>query len=253
MSQSTKAGDIDWNAPEAFIGSSAFPTLYCVKEAVEKTQKAFTKFTTCKNQDKFLYWNLATLHVLWHQQFAVGMRCSKRLYIQLSEVSESGLATLSDKDYKNGYKTRLVWLPPMLLLEMKELEKHAYYIVRNQGTIGRPRHQPFSELAFLGDLTQKTNNPVESVSRNTIRRVSNDFLPFPVNTPRRVMRYMLRSKGLSPEYVDAFMGHWRERREPWGKWSSFDYRDYLDHIQALVPTILRDLGFESESCLQEAE
>ncbi len=252
MILSTRAADVDWNAPEAFIGSSAFPTLYCVKDAVAKTREAFSKFTTCKTSEKFLYWNLATLHVLWHQQFAVGMRCSRRLYIRLAEVSESGLATLSDKDYKNGYKTRLVWLPPTLQLQMKELEKHAYFIVRHQGLIGRPRHHPFSELAFLGDPEATTNNPIEGVSRNAIRRISNDFLPFPVNTPRRVMRYMLRSKGLSPEYVDAFMGHWRERREPWGKWSSLDYRDFLDRTQALVPTILRELGFESERCLQEA-
>jgi hypothetical protein len=253
MMQSTKVSEIDWNAPEAFIGSSAFPTLSCVQEAVGKTREAFTQFTKCKKQDRFLYWNLASLHVLWHQQFAIGMRCSRRLYIQLSEVSESGLATLSDKDYKNGYKTRLVWLPPSLRLQMKELEKHAYYIVRDRGTIGRPRHRPFSEPAFLSDPAEKANKPIEIVSRDTIRRISNDFLPFPVNTPRRVMRYMLRSRGLSPDYVDAFMGHWRERREPWGRWSSFDYRDYLERIQALVPALLQDLGFESEPCLREAD
>jgi hypothetical protein len=251
MILSTRAADVDWNASEAFVGSSAFPTLCCVKDAVAKTREAFTKFTTCNTSEKLLYWNLATLHVLWHQQFAVGMRCSRRLYIQLSEVSESGLATLSDKDYKTGYKTRLVWLPPTLQLQMMEMEKHAYCTVRDRSLIGRPRHHPFSELAFLGDPAEKTNNPIERVSQTTIRRISNNFLPFPVNTPRRVMRYMLRNEGLSPEYVDAFMGHWRERREPWGKWSSFDYRDFLGRTQALVPPILRELGFEGGPCLQE--
>jgi hypothetical protein len=54
---------------------------------------------------------------------------------------------------------------------------------------------------------------------------------------------LLKQRGLSPEYVEVFMGHWNERREPWGKWSSFDYSDYLRLLQKLVPEILSDLGF----------
>jgi hypothetical protein len=66
------------------------------------------------------------------------------------------------------------------------------------------------------------------------------------------MRYLLSERGLSPEYLDIFMGHWRERQEPWSRWSTLDYGHYLTAIKALVPSILNDLGFNTTGKIQDA-
>ena len=227
-----------WSGRQAFIGCRAFPTLDCVRQAIAITGDSFRAFVE-RSPDRFDHWNLAVLHVIWHQQFAIGARSSKQLYIESSAFNtKSGLARLSDKDNKYGYKSRLVWMPPALVWQMSELDQ-ARYIIDRCG-VGRPRHLPFREITFDSDT-----GLFESITRKGISRLSKDFFPFPANTPRRVMRYLLKKRGLSPEYVDVFMGHWRERREPWGKWSSLDYSDYLACLRRLVPEILSDLGFDT--------
>jgi hypothetical protein len=225
-----------WNGRQAFIGCRAFPTLDCVREAIAITGASFRAFEE-GSPGWFDHWNLVVLHVIWHQQFAIGARSSRQLYIPSSAFNKkSGLARLTDKDNKNGYKSRLVWMPPALVWQMRELDKARYFII--PGRVGRPRRLPFGEITFVSD-----RGLLESITRKGIIRVSREFFPFPANTPRRVMRYLLKNRGLSPEYVDVFMGHWRERREPWGKWSSLDYSDYLACLRQLVPEILSDLGF----------
>jgi hypothetical protein len=225
-----------WSGRQAFIGCRAFPTLDCVREAIAITRDSFRVFVG-RSSGRFDNWNKAVLHVIWHQQFAIGARSSRQIYIAPSAFNtKSGFARLTDKDNKNGYKSRLVWMPPALVWQMRELEKARYFII--PGAVGRPRRLPFGEITFVSD-----GDLLESITRKGIIRVSGEFFPFPVNTPRRVMRYLLKSRGLSPEYVDVFMGHWRERREPWGKWSSLDYSDYLACLRQLVPEILSDLGF----------
>jgi hypothetical protein len=236
-----------WSGRQAFIGCRAFPTLDCVRQAIAITGDAFRAFAG-RSSGWFDHWNRAVLHVIWHQQFAIGARSSRQIYIAPSAFNtESGLARLSDKDNKNGYKSRLVWMPPALVWQMRELEKAHVVII--PGTVGRPRRLPLGEITFVSD---RSRDLLESVSREGIIRVSREFFPFPVNTPRRVMRYLLKNRGLSPEYVDVFMGHWRERREPWGKWSSLDYSDYLACLRQLVPEILSDLGFGTRPDRKEA-
>ncbi len=229
-----------WSGSQAFIGCRAFPTLDCVREAIGITGDSFRAFEQ-RSANRFDHWNLAVLHVVWHQQFAIGARSSRQIYIESSAFdNKSGLARLSDKDNKNGYKSRLVWMPPALVWQMSELDKARCII--DHGRVGRPRRLRFSQITFDLDT-----GLCESITRKGIIRLSNEFFPFPANTPRRVMRYLLKKRGLSPEYVDVFMGHWRERREPWGKWSSLDYSDYLACLRHLVPEILSDLGFDTKT------
>ena len=225
-----------------FVGCRAFPTLECVREAIAITREAFSQFVSsvewsleCRNK--------AILHVLWHQCYAVGTRGINLPYIPLSAVNRrSGLATLRDKDSGTGYKTRLVWIPPSVLRDMKALHKAARLFTGS--SCGRAIELPAEYPRFL--FEDAGTDPENGITRTTIEKVSHDFFPFPTNSPRRVMRYLLKQRGLPPERVDVFMGHWQERREPWGKWSSFDYSEYFRQLRQLVPEILHDLGFEQD-------
>lgn len=65
----------------------------------------------------------------------------------------------------------------------------------DHGPIFFPEH-PFADGYFMA-----------FVSGHMIEQVSRSFFPLPSNTPRRVMRYLLRRHGLSPGRIDVFMGH----------------------------------------------
>lgn len=238
--------DVRWNDNEAFIGCRNFPKIDAVRQAIGITREAFEQLQRLKSDpaQRHLYHNTAVLHVVWHQQFAIAARSSRHIYIPRSSVSKDGLVALSDKDNRNGYKCRFLRFPPMLLHQMKILESVAHWKFRSPASRGRPRYE-IDEVPHFKSIPGGSEMRFEDISRDGILRVSEPFFRFPINTPRRVMRYMLWERELSPEYVDVFMGHWRERQEPWGRWSSLSYGHYLHSIKALVPSILEDLGFDA--------
>jgi len=234
-----------------YVGCRAFPILDEVKQAIAITRSAFERSFGAKapgtrskggkypslpaTVEERL--NLAILYVVWHQNFAVAHRATTLPYIPSSSVSSSGLATLMDKDSGTGYKARLVWLPPGLLEDMRVVERS---FSRDPEGISAFREE-YGCIFFLRPFR---DDPSEMrICSRTIEQVSRPFFPFPANMPRRTMRYLLMERGVSSERVDMFMGHWRERKEPWGKWSSFDTGDYLRELRQMIPEILAELGF----------
>ena len=72
--------------------------------------------------------------------------------------------------------------------------------------------------------------PVE-VRPKTLVPIMQDFLPFPVNIHRRFVSSELLDAGCPPEIVSAWMGHWHRGEEPWGKFSSFSFHDYVSVLE----------------------
>ncbi len=244
--------------PGPYIRCRAFPILGEVRKAIAVTREAFERVV--KRRQTVIssmpvtseppirlcnpMYSQAVLYVVWHQCFAIAHRATVLPYIPVSAVSEtSGLTTLKDKVTSTGYRTRLVWMPPGLLQDMRAVER--YFTAGHCDVIAffRERFGPI----FLMEHQFADGHFVASVSGHTIEQISHSFFPFPVNTPRRVMRYLLQRHGLSSERIDVFMGHLTERREPWGKWSSFDYGEYLHELRRIVPALLADLGFGEAS------
>jgi hypothetical protein len=65
-----------------------------------------------------------------------------------------------------------------------------------------------------------------------------------VNSPRKVMRNLLRERGVSHEQAEAYMGHWSHGREPWSPYSSFDFERFLSTLEDTIPDCLKELGFK---------
>jgi hypothetical protein len=226
-----------------YTGSRACPSISAVKNAIRITRVAALELEELAldrelPQGFVATFNRAVLYLLWHQFYAVATRGIQLPYIALAEISKvSGLATLIDKDQGFGHKTRLVWMPPNLLNHMKCAEDLIVQ-VREQLRIRRsPKTAP---TFFLSD----DRMPLE-ITPKLIEDLTKDFFPFPVNTQRRIMCRMLQRKGLPSEMVEVYLGHWRERQEPWGQWSSFDHRFYLQNLKDTVPKVLDELGFAS--------
>ena len=72
-----------------------------------------------------------------------------------------------------------------------------------------------------------------------------DFLPFPVNIHRRFVSSELLDAGCPPEIVSAWMGHWHRGEEPWGKFSSFSFHDYVSVLESFLDPLIEYLGFRA--------
>jgi hypothetical protein len=235
---------------ERYTGCRALPTLAAVQTAVGETKEAADRLIHIDLRaslppDFTETFNLAVLYLLWHQFYAIATRAIRSPYIPLAEVSEhTGIATLADKDSGTGYKTRFVWISPGLRRHMHQMERLTR-TVRKRLSLDLPEETEGSEPLGRPIFFLTPDNKEEEITPASLGQVARSFFPFPVNTPRRVMRTLLTSRQLTPEMIDTFMGHWRERQEPWGKWSTFSYRAYLAKLRQVIPELLCELGFEA--------
>jgi hypothetical protein len=180
--------------------------------------------------------NYAVLYLLWHQFFSIATRAICLPYIPVSDVSPvSGLSNMDDKDSGNGYKIRLVWMRPQLISHMRSMESQIAGLATANNILPPPTP---SRLFFLDGPRLAVD-----ITPSRIETLSAEFFPYPANTPRHIMRYLLRESRASHEVIEMYMGHWHVGREPWGRFSSFDLSTYLQDIRIRVNQILDALGF----------
>jgi len=226
-----------------YTGSRACPTVDAAKNAIATLRHSADELAHLKLDQELsnhfvTVFNQGILYLVWHQMFAIATRGIRLPYIPLCHVApNSGKAVLTDKDSGTGHKDRLVYLPAELIRHMEHGERIVVEVARRQFAVnGSATSAPLFFLNEEGHLSEITPQRIEDLCA--------DFFPFPSNTPRRMMRFLLREGGLSAEMIEVFMGHWHERREPWGSFSSFNYAVYLSRLQGIVPEILKSLGFK---------
>ena len=144
----------------------------------------------------------------------------------------TGLAVITDKDSGSGYKSRLVWLPPLVLKQMRFYELYLREMAERTGLDPPNCKKP---CYFLSpDLK------VLEVRPRTIETILRDDLPFPANWGRHLGCTVLRERGLDPEFIDAMMGHWWRGEESWGMFSSFSFATYRDQLKHILPNFLEE-------------
>jgi len=244
--------DYDEASPEEaekIIGIRAFPKIETVRGIVSGLREGSRKFFEIPAADfDFVQHaqllNRAVLYATWHQMHAFATRAIVDAYQERSLFSREGIATLRDKDFADGHKARMVWADPTLLAHMEAIEKRLGEIRT------RTPERKFPENAHLWFISD--DGTIEEITPTAIAKHLGANFPFPVNTPRKVMRYLVRDRGpsyegraraLTYEEAEVYMGHWWQAREPWSPFSTFAWDVYLEKLQALIPGILRDLGF----------
>jgi hypothetical protein len=225
-----------------FTGCREFPRIPEVRRVVKLLREGseaffrmkFNDFDGSKHRERF---NRAVLYAVWHQFFSFGTRAIVDAYQPLDRFScTTGFGILSDKDFASGYKTRIVIAPDRLRKHMQAVEKRLALLCVSHPEYSRPGLGPVW-------LLDAQNQPVQ-ITPSTIDDVLKKEFPLPVNTPRKVMRYLLRKAGMSHSHSEAYMGHWWHGREPFSPYSTFDFRAYAADASQRIPDVLeKTLGF----------
>ncbi|MFP5237655.1 MAG: hypothetical protein ACLGSD_17305 [Acidobacteriota bacterium] len=228
-------------ADAAFVGARAVPKVSLVQQTVARLQAASREFFRIAPSrfDPQLHGNLlnsAVLYAVWHQFFCFATRAIRDAYQERALFAEtSQVAILSDKDFDDHHKTRLIWADKRLLKHMSSIESRLQAI---RARLSSHRFPKDSALFFLDDGTRALR-----ITPKTVADQLGEEFPFEVNAPRKLMRFLVRKAGLSHEDAEVYMGHWWNAREPWSPFSSFDWPRYLARLSAVVPAILEGLGF----------
>jgi hypothetical protein len=223
------------------VGARAVPKISLVQEKVGRLQAASKEFFAIapqafEPQDHGELLNEAVLYAVWHQFFCFATRAIRDAYQERSLFAQGHqLSILSDKDFEDHHKTRLIWADKRLLKHMRMLEERLEAIRKRLDSYRFPKDSP---LYFLDDGKRALR-----ITPKTVEDQLGSEFPFEVNAPRKLMRFLVRKAGLSHEDAEVYMGHWWEAREPWSPFSSFDWPGYLKRLGAIIPDILEGLGF----------
>jgi hypothetical protein len=236
---SAQTSDLD---SAQFVGCRPFPRMSVTIDAIkwfrEGSEEFFTVRVASFDPDRHSeLLNRAMMYAVWHQFFSFGTRAIVDAYQSLCVFSKStGLGVLSDKDFSTGYEARIVFARLKLQAHMKAIENRLAQVVRRF---------PENIQMDLGPvwLFNANKQPVD-LTATTIQEVMKEKFPFPVNTPRKVMRHLLRKAGMSHTYAEAYMGHWWHGREPFSPFSSFNFGRFVADLKRLLPDCLEtQLGF----------
>jgi hypothetical protein len=224
------------------VGSPLCPTMGAVREALRRLKSAINEASYRESwkydPGEFIRrHNLYTFYCVLMYSFAIGVRGVRTPYLHPSDVDQdTGIATIADKDSGSGYKTRLIWLPALVLEQMRLYEIYMSGIAEGSLLKAPNSRRP---CYFLRDDLK-----IQEVRPGTMAPFLQKYLPFPANVGRHFVCTELRERGFPPEMIDALMGHWWRGEEPWGVFSSFTFLEFRRELERVLPPFLVELGFE---------
>lgn len=189
------------------------------------------------------YHNVFTFYTVQMLAFATGYRAVKTPLFSLEEINgQLRLTALSDKDNEQKRKTRLSYLPDMVLRQLEHYEQHLKVLEATNDFRFKSSFETEKETCFFLRSADGRDGKLV-VSPKTMVCHLDEFLGLPANAHRRFMRTELREADCPPDYVNAFMGHASFGEEPWSRYSSLSSRQYRDMMTQYLEPIMEELGF----------
>ena len=237
--------EIDVADPEingAAVGSTICPMVETVKEGLTRIRGHIVKkLSDVDGRESFMDWiekhNHYSLWTVMTVGWAVGFRAIHDPFIYRNEVDlVSGLTAFQDKGPDDHSKARLMSLPGSTLAQIDEY--CTYLPTLRIAWWEIPKHP------FLIDADWK----LLMVTPSSMEPFLSEYLNFPANASRHFGRTEWIERGVSPEYVSAWLGHFYRGEEPWGKYSSFRFSNFCRFMKEELSEILTSLGFVPINC-----
>lgn len=225
-------------SPDLSVGSRLCPTRATVRDAIGKLREAIRTARRATDFEGFTrYHNLYSLYSVAFFAYATGVRGVRTPYRSPAELDlETGIGQLREKDRGTGRKTRLIWVPPAVLTQMRHYQDHLEAVCQQLGIAGNAADKPCFFLDSAGRSVE--------VRPKTLESVMGEFLDYPSNMHRRFLRTEMLASQCAPEVVDYWMGHWHLGEEPWGPYSSLSFAQVRRALAQHLLPILEDLGFQ---------
>ncbi|WP_461437270.1 hypothetical protein [Marinobacter nauticus] len=229
---------------KGYVGSRACASKPAVVNAVSDLKARLGAARTYDLWNDFTeYHNVFTFYTVQMLAFATGYRAVKTPLFSLEEINgQLRLTALSDKDNEQKRKTRLSYLPDIVLKQLENYEQHLKVLEATNDFRLKSQTETEKETCFFLRSADGRDGKLV-VSPKTMVRHLDEFLGLPANAHRRFMRTELREADCPADYVNAFMGHASFGEEPWSRYSSLSSRQYRDMMTQYLEPIMEELGF----------
>lgn len=199
--------------------------------------------------------NSMTRYTAFLVAFSTGFRAVRDPFLSAAEIDwNSGFAILRDKDNEDGYNSRMIWLPPVCLQQLKFFRKHQQNALYRFSILipniflqpDRPRRDVPGHYMFYAKTDEDNNEYVAmTLGPKLIGTRLRSIYALPFNASRHYLRSCLLGKDCPVEVINAFMGHFERGEEPWGIFSGFSPITYRDTLKEYLVPLLKDDGWEA--------
>jgi hypothetical protein len=227
----------------ASVGSTICPAVGDIERALDRLRNDIAKAPTGTSEERVADWhrqhNLYSLYCAMAVGWSVGFRAVSNPFLSPDEIDfMSGLASFQDKGPADQSKSRLMRLPGWALAQTR-----AYYEYLTDPSLSFGLYDRLGSPYFCSG----TNDGVrlDEVRPETLEPFLKDYLPLPANASRHFGRTEFIERGVAPEHVSAWLGHFFRGEEPWGKYSTYRYTQFCEFMEKKLPGILGDLGFKA--------
>lgn len=228
----------------ASVGSTICPTVDGVKDALTPIQELFmgnVEGEQCEQRNKF--WsaqhNFYSLYSALVIGWSVGFRAIEDPFIHPENIDFfSGMTAFQDKGPEDKSKSRLMRLPGLALSQMR-----AFFGYLMDPSFSRPLYEFVQSPYFIEDIARGFE--IRVIRPALMEAFLADYLPLPVNASRHFGRTEWIENGVAPEHIAAWLGHFFQGEEPWGKYSTYRYTGFCRFMETELAQTLRELGFEA--------
>ena len=247
------------SASASYVGSRVVPRRTVVQALVKRIRKQLTDLRGDGRMVEFH--NVLTSYTVLMVGFATGYRAVTDPLFQEAEIDrQTGFAVISDKDGDDFYNSRIIWLPPACLDQLDLYAAHLgelrrwlfthnqdlFFKSRRKGVEGRRADRRMPSLFFM-DVNKRM---IRVSSRYLLEYFRLVDYTLPVNANRHYLRTSLMERECPLEVVDAFMGHWENGREPWGRFSGLSPITYRAELARVLVPLLAEDGWAADNGLE---
>lgn len=239
-----------------YVGARLTPRPQTVRKLVRGLRTELNRARSARNWTKLH--NVYTAYVVSMLDFVTGSRSVARKYFFSTSLDEvCNVALLSDKDGGDFYNTRIGWLPPLVVEQLRAymehrqrvLEKMALHPGAAYGELSDPSAQQPSSWRAM-ELRRHVSDHyglffflndefgVIPLRPKTLREQVSSHFHLPLNTNRHYLRFRLRNRGCDGEVIDAYLGHWQHGEAPGGRYSTLTVDEVMAAVRPRLECIL---------------
>jgi len=236
--------NLDFGLPR--VGSPLCVRLEVMRDVVSRLRVQIAEYrkTAYSRASIRKFHNLFTAYAILQVMWSTGFRAVRDPIAYPYEFNERrGFVIITDKVDDNLGHSRLVYLPELVIDQLRRYEAHRQHINLRLNEIGVEA----SAETFFVFLDAKFQ-PEFATPKRLADEIQWTF-PWPLNVSRHTLRGFLRDQGIPGYLVDVFMGHWGVGTEPLAKYSSLDLFDMKSRIVPATAALLDALGFGVEAGL----
>lgn len=242
------------------VGSRYVPRRPVIKKMIKnmREQLAQLRMDMDVSFDSLVnFHNVFTSYIVLMIGFCTGYRAVHDPLLQEAEIDHSsGFGVIADKDGNDFYNTRIVWLPPMCLSQLKLYSEHLdnmrrslfwwnqklFFSSKEDSITGRQQERSCPGLFYL----DRKHDCVEVRPSSLESYLELIGFALPVNSNRHYLRSNLLRMGCPPEVINAFMGHWSQGLEPWGRFSGLSPDTYRRELSRYLGILIEEDGWHAE-------